>query len=159
MPLFAGAAELVLARGLVGGGGEVLVAASAASAAGDDDALVGAGEVVDQLAGVCVVRGRADGDFEDGVLAVAAGAVGAHAVPAALAFVLGVEAEVDEGVVALGGDHEDVAAVAAVAAGGAAAGDELLPAEGHAAIAAVAGFDANFCFIDKHSLYSVYRKG
>ena len=31
--LFAGAAEFVLARGLVGGGGEVLVAASAASAA------------------------------------------------------------------------------------------------------------------------------
>ena len=70
---------------------------------------------------------------------------------AALGFVLGVEAEVDEGVVAEGGGHEDVAAVAAVAAGGAAPGDELFAAEGHAAVAAVAGFDADFCFIDKHA--------
>ena len=50
--LFAGAAELVLARGLVGGGGEVLVAAASATAFGDDDGLVGVGEVVDELAGV-----------------------------------------------------------------------------------------------------------
>ncbi len=34
---FAGAAEFVFARGLVGAGGEVLVAAAAAAAAGDDD--------------------------------------------------------------------------------------------------------------------------
>src|SRR5438445_13895484 len=45
--LFAGAAELVFARGLVGAGGEVLVAATAASAFGDDDGLVGMGGVVD----------------------------------------------------------------------------------------------------------------
>ena len=98
--LFAGAAEFVLARGLVGGGGEVLVAASAASAAGDDDGLVGAGEVVDELAGVVVVEEGADGDFEGDGLAGVAGAVGAEAVAAALGLVLGVEAEVDEGVVA-----------------------------------------------------------
>ena len=55
---FAGAAELVLARGLVGGGGEVLVAAAAAAAAGDDDFVVGVGEVVDELAGVVVVEQR-----------------------------------------------------------------------------------------------------
>ena len=46
--------------------------------------------------------------------------------------------------------HEDVAAVAAVAAGGAAAGDEFFAAEGHAAVAAVAGLDADSCFIDEH---------
>ena len=67
--LFAGAAEFVLAGGLVGGGGEVLVAASAASAAGDDDGLVGVGEVVDELAGVVVVEEGADGDFEGDGLA------------------------------------------------------------------------------------------
>ena len=55
--LFAGAAEFVLARGLMGAGGEVLVAAAAASAAGDDDGLAGAGEVVDELAGVRRRRG------------------------------------------------------------------------------------------------------
>ena len=40
--------------------------------------------------------------------------------------------------------------MAAVAAGGTAAGDELLAAEGHAAVAAVARLDADACFIDKH---------
>ena len=82
--LFAGAAELVLARGLVGAGGEVLVAASSASAAGDDDGLVGTGEVVDELAGLVVVEEGTDGDFEGGVLAGVAGAVGAEAVASAL---------------------------------------------------------------------------
>ena len=48
------------------------------------------------------------------------------------------------------GGHEDVAAVAAVAAGGAALGDELFAAEGHAAVAAVAGLDSDSCFVDKH---------
>jgi hypothetical protein len=62
--LFAGAAEFVLARGLVDGGGEVLVAAAAAPAFGDDDALVGGLEVVDQLAGVLVVKSCADRDLQ-----------------------------------------------------------------------------------------------
>ncbi len=114
--LLACAAEFVLARGLMGAGGEVLVAASAASALGDDDGLVGACEVVDQLAGGVVVEERAYRDFEGGGLAGGSGAVGAFAVSAALGLVLGIEAEVDQGVVAEGGGHEDVAAVAAVAA-------------------------------------------
>ena len=148
--LFAGAAEFVLARGLMGGGGEVLVAAASAAAAGDDDGLAGVGEVVDEFAGLVVEEEGADGDFEGDGLAGFAGAVGAEAVAAALGLVLGVEAEVDQGVVGEGGGHEDVAAVAAVSAGGAATGNELLAAEGHAAVAAVAGLDADFCFINKH---------
>jgi hypothetical protein len=49
-----------------------------------------------------------------------------------------------------GGAHEDVTAVASVAAGGASAGDEFFAPEGHAAIAAVAGLDPDSCFIDEH---------
>jgi hypothetical protein len=56
----------------------------------------------------------------------------------------------DQGVVTLGADHDDISATAAVTAGGTAAGNEFLAAEGHAAIAAVTGFDANFSFIDEH---------
>ena len=153
--LFAGAAEFVLARGLVGAGGEVLVAASAASAAGDDDGLVGVGEVVDELAGVVVVEEGADGDFEGGGLAGWPEQLEPRPWPPRSDFVLGVEAEVDEGVVAERGGHEDVAAVAAVAAGGAAAGDEFFAAEGHAAVAAVAGFDADLRFINEHAVSSV----
>jgi hypothetical protein len=62
--LLAGAAQLVLARSLVGAGGEVLVAAPAAPALGDDDALVGLLEVVDQLAGLLVVERCADGNLQ-----------------------------------------------------------------------------------------------
>jgi hypothetical protein len=113
------------------------------------------GEVVDELAGVVVVEEGADGDFEGGVLAGLAGAVGAEAVASALGFVLGVEAEVDEGVVAEGGGHEDVAAVTAIAAGGASLGNKFFAAEGHAAVAAVSGFDPDSCFINKHAISSV----
>jgi len=84
-----------------------------------------------------------------------AGAVGAEAVAAALGFVLGVEAEVDEGVVAEGGGHEDVAAVAAIAAGGAALGNKFFAPEGHATVATVTGLDTDSCFINKHAISSV----
>jgi hypothetical protein len=136
----------------VSGCGEVLIAAATASAARNDEALVGAGEVVDELAGIGVEEHGADRNFEDGVFGVAAGAVGAHAVFAALGFVLGIEAEIDEGVVALAGFEDNVTSVAAVATGGSAAGNELFAAKRHASITAVTGFYPNFGFIDKHSL-------
>jgi hypothetical protein len=70
--------------------------------------------------------------------------------------VLGVEAEVDEGVVGEGRGHEEVASVATVAAGGTSARDELLAPEGHASVSAVSGLDSNSSFVDKHfSLPSV----
>ncbi len=114
--LFAGTTQLVLARSLVGGSGKVLVAAAAAAALGDHDALVGLAEVVNQLAGFEIVESGADGHLQDDGAAVLAGAVGAHAVLTALGFVFGVVAEVDKGVVALSGLHENVAAAAAIAA-------------------------------------------
>ena len=76
----------------------------------------------------------------------------------ALRLVFGIEAEVHQRVVALAGLHDDVAALAAVAARGAAARDELLPAEGHAAVAAVAGFDPDFGFVDEHQKSVVSRQ-
>src|SRR5207237_2484295 len=57
--LFAGAAEFVLARRLMGGGGEAGIAASAAPAAGDDDALIGARKIVQALAGSVVIKNGA----------------------------------------------------------------------------------------------------
>ena len=65
-----------------------------------------------------------------------------------------VEAEVDESVVAEGGGHEDVATVAA----GGALGDKSFAAEGHAAVAAVAGLDPDSCFINKHAISSVQAR-
>ena len=152
---FTGAAEFVLARRLMRAGGEVLIAAATATATRDDDLIVGLREVMDEIAGVVVVEQSADWDFEDERVAGGAGHIGAEAVAATLGLVLGVEAEVDEGVVGKRGLHEDIAAVAAVSAGGTAAGDELFSAECHATVAAIACFDPDSCFIDKQFVNSL----
>ena len=47
-------------------------------------------------------------------------------------------------------DDQHIAAVATVAARRPAPGNELFPAKGHAAIAAVSGLDAYFGLIDEH---------
>ena len=103
-----------------------------------------------QLAGQLVIDQRAHRHLEHDAFAFAAGLVGTFAVAPALGLVFGIEAEVDQRVVALAGFHGDVAAAPAIAAGGTAAGHELLATEGHAAVAAVAGLDPNFGFIDEH---------
>src|SRR5437660_708895 len=132
---FAAAAEFVLARRLMGGGGEAGIAASAAPAAGDDDALIGAGKIVQAFAGSVVIKDGADGDFEHDIVAFASALIAAFAVASALGLVLRVEAEMDQRVVALAGFHVDVAAAAAVAAGRAAARNELFAAKRDASVA------------------------
>ncbi len=92
------------------------------------------------------------GTFRSDVDAFAAGFVGAFAVASALRLVFGIETEVDQRVVALAGFHDDVATLAAVAAGGASAGNELFAAKRETAVAAVAGFDSNCGFVDEHFL-------
>ena len=71
----------------------------------------------------------------------------------AFAFVFRVEAEMNERVMALARFHHDVAAAPAVAAGGPAARDKLLPAKSHTTVAPVAGLDPNDRFINKHAVY------
>src|SRR5215471_4244417 len=74
----------------------------------------------------------------------------AHAVLAAFGLVLGIEAELQEGVGVLAAHHDHVASAAAIAAAGTAARDELLPAEGKATVPAVAGLYENSYFINEH---------
>jgi hypothetical protein len=61
-----------------------------------------------------------------------------------------VEAKLEQGIGVLATDHDDVAAASAVAAARAAPRDELLPAEGEATVAAVAGLYEDSDFIDEH---------
>ena len=56
---------------------------------------------------------------------------------------------VDEGVQVAVADGEDAAAAAAVTAVGSPEGDELLAAEAHAAVAAIAGDDVDRGFVDE----------
>src|SRR5579859_4131031 len=147
---FARPARLVLARCLMDRGRKAGVAAPAAPAAGNHEFLIGAGELEYLLAGLVVVDDGTDRNFQQHVAAVASGFVGAFAVASALRFVLGIETEMHQRVVALAGLHDDVATLAAVAARRSAARDELLAPEGHAAVSAVAGFDFDFGFVDEH---------
>jgi len=72
-----------------------------------------------------------------------------------LGFVFWIEAEMHQRVVTFTGFHDHVAAFATVAAGGPTPRNKLLPAEGHASVATVAGFNADSRFVDEH-LFSVF---
>ena len=88
-----------------------------------------------------------------------AGFVGALPVTPALGLVFGVEAEVDESVVALARFHYHVATMTAVATRRTSARYELLAPEGHAAIAAVASFHSNSCFVNEHGKQWLVDRG
>src|SRR6478736_5538089 len=142
----------MLRGGLVCAGGKVLIATSAASALGNNDALVRLAEIADSFSCCLVIKNGAHRDFQNHAFSVSSCAVGALAMAAAFAFIFRIETEVNQRVVPLTGFHYDVAPMAAVAAGRAAARDKLLPAKGHASVAAVAGFNANDCFVNKHAV-------
>ena len=95
------------------------------------------------------VHERADRHGQLEIGAAVTGAVGSHAVLAALGGEQRMEAEVDEGVDVRAGDRVDRAAVTAVAAARSAARDELLAAEREAAAPAMTGFDVNVDFVDE----------
>src|SRR6185437_1418287 len=141
----------MFARGLMSAGGKVLVAASAAAAVRHDDSLIRPGKIMDLLACIFVVHNGSDWHFQHNALAIATGAVGAFSVTSALGLVFRIKAEMHQRVVALTGFHDHVATATAVAAGGTAAGHELFPAKSHTAVAAVSGFDSDYCFVNKHA--------
>jgi len=78
-----------------------------------------------------------------------AGALAALAVAAPLAFVFGIEAEMQKSIVVLARDQYDIAAPASITAAGAAARHVFLAPERKTAVAAIAGFDGNDYFIDE----------
>ena len=68
----------------------------------------------------------------------------------ALRFIFRVKTEVHQGIVALAGFHNDVAAVTAIAAGWPTPRNILFPAERQATVAAIASFYPDCSFIDEH---------
>src|ERR1019366_8457365 len=130
--------------------GEVLVAPAALAALGDTESLSRMGEIVDTLAGGLVVDHRAHRHLDLQRLAFGAGALAALAVTPALRLVLRVEAELKQRIGVLARHHDDIAAAAAVAPARATPRDVLLPAEGQATVAAVAGLHEYSDFIYKH---------
>ena len=140
----------------------VSTAADAAERHGD--ALAVMREVGDELARFLrflevLVDHRAHGHLQDHVLAVGAAHARALAVRAALGLEVVLEAVVDQRRDAQVGLDDDVAAVTAVAAVGAAFGDVRLATEGHAARAAVAAFDVYAYLVYEHGESFAARAG
>ena len=97
------------------------------------------------------------GTLQHDILAVGAGAILAHAVPAALRLEVLLVAIVDQRVEAVDRFDHDVAAFAAIAAVRAAELDEFLAPERHAAVPARAGRDIDLGFIEEFHGVRVYR--
>ena len=141
-----GLALLGKRRGTANGRYEVSVSQAAAAARGHDYTLAGLGKV-SELAhgflglGIELADNRSEGNPQDKVGAVGAVAFCTLAVGAALGAEVVLVAVIDERRELGVGNHHDVAAVAAVAAVGAALRDKRLATEGHAARSAVAALD------------------
>src|SRR5262249_21743735 len=72
------------------------------------------------------------------------------AVAAPLGFMLGIESEVDQGVVLFAGREDNVTPLAPIPAARVTSRHKLLPPEGHAAIPAVPRLDVNAGFVNEH---------
>src|SRR5512139_1899680 len=134
------------------------VAETAVAAVRDGHALSYLREVGEQGLAVLLVNLRADRYFQHHVLAIGPGTVLAHTVAAALRLEMLLIAVVDQCVEAGHRLYNDVAAIAAVAAVGAAEFDELFTPERHATVSALAGRDVNLGFVEElHGRDIAYR--
>src|SRR5271170_3566922 len=140
----------MFARSLMPGLGKMLIAAATFTTLGNQHALSRHGQVSDGFARLFVVSERADGNEQVHVRAGMAAAVRTFAVPAAIGFELAIVAIAKKRVVVGIRLEINAAAVPAVATGRTAAGNEFLAAKRDAAVAAVAGLDQYFCFVNKH---------
>ena len=147
--LLALGARLREARCLQGGRGEVHVAEAASAAFRQHPPAAVLAQVGDHLGGLRIADQRSRGHLQHHLrrcMAVLIATAAGLAVPCP---VLALEAEVEQRGEPLIGLEDDVAAVAAVAARGTPARDELLAAEGHRAGAPVAGLHQNLRFVDE----------
>src|ERR1700731_617957 len=143
----------MLARSLMHGSCETGIATATTPTASNHHALVWSGEIEYFLAGLFFVNNGSDRHLQNNVFPFPPTLVRAFAVTSALGLVFRIEAKVHQRVVALAGFHDDISALAAVAARRSAAGNIFFAAEGHAAIPAVARFHPNFCLVNEHGRY------
>src|SRR6202011_662869 len=91
----------------------------------------------------------------DNVYALAPSFIRAFTVAAALGLVFRIKTKMHQRIVTLAGFHDHIAALATIAAGWASARDELLPAEGEAAVTAVASLHTDCGLVDEHGKSAV----
>ena len=116
-----------------------MLVAPAASAAFAEDKRLLVGHILDNFAGFGITDQRAPGDTDGEALAVLAALAAALPVYAVTGYIFALIAKVHKGGHIVVHLHDDAAAVAAVAAVGAAGRYIFFPVKGHRAVAAVAG--------------------
>src|SRR5690554_57377 len=136
-----------LARSTVHTGLEAGIAQTMESALGHQQPLTGLGQVTDDLLGSGIHHSGTHRNAQHHVLALGAGAIGAATVLAPLGVEPAGIAVVDQGVEVGIGFQIDGAAITTITTVRTALGNELLPAETHATIATITGFDGNGHFI------------
>src|SRR5581483_6859399 len=128
---------------------EMGIAEAAIATAREKYALPWLGEIGDQGFAVLVVDMGPGWHFEDGIRAIGAMAVLAHARAAVLCGEVLLVAIIDQRIEAFDRDRDDVTAFAAVAAIGPTIFDEFLAPERHATVAAVAGANIDLGFVQE----------
>src|SRR5258708_424115 len=129
---FALASGLVLTRCLMHRRREPRIPAPAAPASCDYKTLIGLRKFENLLSCFVGVNNRPNWNFQNDSVSVSSRLVRTFAVPSTLRRVFGIETKMYQRVVTLARLHDDVATLAAVAAGGPAARDKLLPPKCHA---------------------------
>ena len=132
------------------GFGKVLIAAPAAPAWCDQNPLARLGQIGDHFAGILIGDHRSDRHRQNHVRAGMSGTIGAFAVAAAIGFEFAIVAVAEQRIVVRIRFQVNAAAVAAVAARRPAARHKFLAAERNAAVAAVAGLNVDFGFVNEH---------
>src|SRR5690606_18156071 len=145
----AGPARRLLAGRAVRAGLEVQVTETTVTALGQQTLFTVLQQFHDQLTGLPVADHGAHGHAQHDVFGSGAELVGAAALFAVARNVLACVAVIDQGVDVAIGHHIDVPAPPAVAAIGAAEGDEFFATEADAAIAAIACGHVNGGFVNK----------
>jgi hypothetical protein len=130
------------------------ISVPAASAFCDKHPLIRLREIVKQFAGIAVVHSSPEGNLDFQIFAAMSAAITTFTVAAALRSKCVVEPEFQECVFLRVRDEVDAAAVAAIAAAGAAPRYELLSSESYRTVPAVAGLYGDFCFIDERGLFT-----
>ena len=125
------------------------IAKPAVAAAQEHDALAQLGQIGKQHGAVLLIDLGADRHFQDGIGAIGAVTVLAHAGAAIFCKKVLLVAVVDQRVETIDGLHHHVAAIAAVAAVRAAELDEFLAAKRDAAVASGAGTDVDLSLVEK----------
>ena len=126
------------------------ITATAATAASHHHFLPNLRNIRQNLFGFVITNNGPDRHFHNGMLAILAVFTFVHAVFAALTFKVLLILERLQGVAGAVTHKDNVAAVAAIAAGRAAERHEFLPAKRHHTVAAGACFHMDFHIIIKH---------